>query len=161
MDDVHVLIVEADFYRDISDALLDGAKAVLDEAGVTYDIVQVPGCLEIPAAVRFAMKAMEHTGGRRRYDAYVALGCVIRGETSHYDTVSEESARGLLDLSKDFCLAVGNGIITCENEEQAWAARSAVKKTRAEGLPRQRWPCSHLNRILDCFHDEYKIREAR
>ncbi len=133
MDDVHVLIVEADFYRDISDALLEGAKSVLDEAGVSYDIVQVPGCLEIPAAVRFALKAMEHTGGRRRYDAYVALGCVIRGETSHYDTVSEESARGLMDLSKDYCLAIGNGIITCENEAQAWARARRTEKDKGGG----------------------------
>ena len=133
MDDVHILIVEADFYRDISDALLEGAKSVLDEAGVSYDIVQVPGCLEIPAAVRFAMKAMEHTGGRRRYDAYVALGCVIRGETSHYDTVSEESARGLMDLSKDYCLALGNGIITCENEPQAWARARRTEKDKGGG----------------------------
>lgn len=136
MDDIHVLIVEADFYRDISDALLEGAKSVLDEKGVSYDVVQVPGCLEIPAAVRFAMKAMEHTGGRRRYDAYVALGCVIRGETSHYDTVSEESARGLMDLSKDFCLAVGNGIITCENEDQAWARARRNDKDKGGGAAR-------------------------
>lgn len=133
MDDVHVLIVEADFYRDISDALLEGAKSVLDEAGASYDIVQVPGCLEIPAAVRFALKAMEHTGGRRRFDAYIALGCVIRGETSHYDTVSEESARGLLDLSKDYCLAIGNGIITCENDAQAWARARRTEKDKGGG----------------------------
>nr|WP_206378249.1 6,7-dimethyl-8-ribityllumazine synthase [Sneathiella limimaris] len=133
MEDIHVLIVEADFYRDISDALLEGAKKELDKAGATYDIVQVPGCLEIPAAVSIAMKAMEYTGGRRRYDAYVALGCVIRGETSHYDTVSEESARGLLDLSKDYCLAVGNGIITCENEDQAWARARHTEKDKGGG----------------------------
>lgn len=133
MEDINVLIVEADFYRDISDALLEGAKAVLDEAGASYDIVQVPGCLEIPAAVRFAMKAMEHTGGRRRYDAYVTLGCVIRGETSHYDTVSEESARALMDLSTDYCLALGNGIITCEDEAQAWARARMSEKDKGGG----------------------------
>jgi 6,7-dimethyl-8-ribityllumazine synthase len=131
--DIHVLIVEADFYRDISDALLDGAKDVLDAAGASYEIIQVPGCLEIPAAIRFAMKSMEFMGGRRRYDAYVALGCVIRGETSHYDTVSEESARALMDISTEYCIAVGNGIITCENEEQAWARARKSDKNKGGG----------------------------
>ncbi|WP_340150153.1 6,7-dimethyl-8-ribityllumazine synthase [uncultured Sneathiella sp.] len=129
----HVLIVEADFYRDISDALLDGAKEVLEAAGATYEIVQVPGCLEIPAAIRFALRSMEFTGGRRRFDAYVALGCVIRGETSHYDTVSEESARALMDLSTDYCIALGNGIITCENDEQAWARARKEEKNKGGG----------------------------
>lgn len=131
--DIHVLIVEADFYRDISDALLNGAKEVLDAAGATYEIVQVPGCLEIPAAIRFAIKSMEFMGGRRRYDAYVALGCVIRGETSHYDTVSEESARALMDISTDYCIALGNGIITCENDEQAWARARKSDKNKGGG----------------------------
>jgi 6,7-dimethyl-8-ribityllumazine synthase len=132
-NDLHLLIVEADFYRDISDALLDGAKEVLDAAGASYEIVQVPGCLEIPAAIRFAIKSMEFMGGRRRFDAYVALGCVIRGETSHYDTVSEESARALMDISTEYCIAVGNGIITCENEEQAWARARKTEKNKGGG----------------------------
>ncbi len=132
-DNLHILIVEADFYRDISDALLDGAKEVLDGVDATYEIIQVPGCLEIPAAIRFAIKAMEFMGGRRRYDAYVTLGCVIRGETSHYDTVSEESARALMDLSTDYCLALGNGIITCENDAQAWARAKKDEKNKGGG----------------------------
>tara|TARA_R100000005_G_C4999629_1_gene206402 strand:- start:1372 stop:1836 length:465 start_codon:yes stop_codon:yes gene_type:complete len=131
--DIHVLVVEADFYRDISDALLDGAKEALDAAGASYDVIQVPGCLEIPAAIRFAIRSMEFTGGRRRYDAYVALGCVIRGETSHYDTVSEESARALMDISTDYCVALGNGIITCENEAQAWARARKSEKNKGGG----------------------------
>lgn len=130
---LHFLIVEADFYRDISDALLEGAKTELDAVGATYEVVQVPGCLEIPAAIRFAIKAMEFMGGRRRYDGYVALGCVIRGETSHYDTVSEESARALMNLSTDYCLALGNGIITCENDEQAWARAKKEEKNKGGG----------------------------
>ncbi|WP_373085042.1 6,7-dimethyl-8-ribityllumazine synthase [Sneathiella sp.] len=131
--DIHVLVVEADFYRDISDALLDGAKEVLDKAGAVYEVVRVPGCLEIPAAIRFALKSMEFMGGRRRYDAYVALGCVIRGETSHYDTVSEESARGLMDIAMEYCIAVGNGIITCENSDQAWERALKGKKNKGGG----------------------------
>jgi 6,7-dimethyl-8-ribityllumazine synthase len=132
-ENIHVLIVEADFYRDISDALLDGAKEALDKAGAVYEVVRVPGCLEIPAAVRFAIKSMEFMGGRRRYDAYVALGCVVRGETSHYDTVSEESARALMDISTDYCIALGNGIITCENMDQAWERASTSKKNKGGG----------------------------
>lgn len=132
-DDIHVLVVEADFYRDISDALLEGAKQVLDKPGIVYEVVQVPGCLEIPAAIRFAIKSMEFMGGRRRYDAYVALGCVIRGETSHYDTVSEESARALMDISTEYCIAIGNGIITCENEDQAWARARKEEKNKGGG----------------------------
>src|SRR5690606_1010793 len=131
--DIHVLVVEADFYRYISDALLEGALEVLDAAGCSYDVVQVPGCLEIPAAIRFAIKSTEVITGRRRYDAYVALGCVIRGETSHYDTVSEESARGLMDLSIQSSIAVGNGIITCENEAQAWARARKSEKNKGGG----------------------------
>ncbi|MEX1036283.1 MAG: 6,7-dimethyl-8-ribityllumazine synthase [Sneathiella sp.] len=132
-NDTHVLIVEADFYRDISDALLDGAKEVLDAAGASYEVVQVPGCLEIPAAIRFAIKSMEFMGGRRRFDAYVALGCVIRGETSHYDTVSEESARALMDISTKYCIALGNGIITCEDDDQAWARARKSEKNKGGG----------------------------
>lgn len=132
-ENYHFLIVEADFYRDISDALLDGAKEALDAVGASYEIIQVPGCLEIPAAVRFAIKAMEFMGGRRRYDGYVALGCVIRGETSHYDTVSEESARSLMNLTTEYCLALGNGIITCENDDQAWARAKKEDKNKGGG----------------------------
>lgn len=132
-ENIHVLIIEADFYRDISDALLDGAKAALDKAGAVYEVVRVPGCLEIPAAVRFAIKSMEFMGGRRRYDAYVALGCVVRGETSHYDTVSEESARALVDISTEYCIALGNGIITCENMDQAWERALSSKKNKGGG----------------------------
>jgi 6,7-dimethyl-8-ribityllumazine synthase len=115
MADPHVLIVEARFYDDISDALLSGAKAALASAGATFDVVTVPGALEIPGAVAMALK------GRTRYDGFVALGCVIRGETTHYDTVANESARGLMDISVAFAMPVGNGILTVENEEQAWA----------------------------------------
>src|SRR5437016_1158921 len=89
----HCLVVEARFYDDIQDALFAGAVAELDEAGVTHDVVTVPGCLEIPAATAIAIEAAERAG--RPYDAVVALGCVIRGETIHFEIVSMESARGL------------------------------------------------------------------
>ena len=92
-----ILIVEARFYDDIADALLDGAKSALDEAGATYDVVTVPGALEIPAAISMALDGAEEGG--TDYDGFVALGMVIRGETYHFDIVANESARALMDLS--------------------------------------------------------------
>src|SRR5438128_1125146 len=90
---LHVLIVEARFYPDLSDELLKGATAEIENAGASWEKVTVPGALEIPAAIRFAIRAMDLVGVRRRYDGYVALGCVIRGETLHFEIVSMESAR--------------------------------------------------------------------
>ena len=111
----HILVVEARYYEDLSEELLRGAKQALEAGGATFERVQVPGALEIPAAVRFTLDSQ-----RRRFDGYVALGCVIRGETTHYDHVCEESWRGLNHLALKYMLAIGNGILTVENEEQAW-----------------------------------------
>lgn len=116
---LRLLIVEARFYDDLADALLDGAKAALDQAGARYDVVTVPGALEVPAVVSFALDAAEEGGVD--YDGYVALGCVIRGETYHFDIVANESCRALMDLAVEESLAIGNGILTVENEAQAWA----------------------------------------
>ncbi|MBB5572100.1 MULTISPECIES: 6,7-dimethyl-8-ribityllumazine synthase [Rhizobium] len=115
----HILIVEARFYDDMADALLDGAKTALDEAGASYDIVTVPGALEIPAAIAMALDGGDN--GNVVYDGYVALGMVIRGETYHFDIVANESSRALMDLAVSESLAIGNGILTVENDEQAWA----------------------------------------
>ena len=115
----HILIVEARFYDDMADALLDGAKTALDEAGATYDVVTVPGALEIPAAIAMALDGGDN--GNVVYDGYVALGMVIRGETYHFEIVSNESSRALMDLAVSESLAIGNGILTVENDEQAWA----------------------------------------
>lgn len=109
-----LLIVEARFYDALSDALLAGAKAALDAAGASYDVVTVPGALEVPAVISFALDGVD-------YDGFVALGCVIRGETYHFDIVANESCRALMDLAVDESLAIGNGILTVENEAQAWA----------------------------------------
>lgn len=116
---VHILIVEARFYDDMADALLDGAKHALDAAGATYDIVTVPGALEIPAAIAMALDGADEGGAE--YDGFVALGMVIRGETYHFDIVANESARALMDLAVSESLALGNGILTVENDDQAWA----------------------------------------
>ncbi|WP_269930243.1 6,7-dimethyl-8-ribityllumazine synthase [Aminobacter sp. HY435] len=114
-----LLIVEARFYDDLADALLDGAKAALDAAGASYDVITVPGALEIPAVISFALDAADDEG--TEYDGYVALGTVIRGETYHFDIVANESCRALMDLSVAESIAIGNGILTVENDDQAWA----------------------------------------
>jgi 6,7-dimethyl-8-ribityllumazine synthase len=125
-DKAHLLIIEARFHDAISDALLDGATNALDEAGATYDVVTVPGALEIPAVISFALDGADEDG--TDYDGYVALGVIIRGDTYHFDIVANESSRGLTDLSIEESLAIGNGILTTENEEQAW-----VRARRHEG----------------------------
>jgi 6,7-dimethyl-8-ribityllumazine synthase len=117
------LIVEARFYDDIQDALLEGAVAELKAAGVGYDVITVPGALEIPAAIAIAIDAAENNG--KPYDAAVALGCVVRGETIHFEIVSMESSRGLMDLAVSRKFPLGNGIITVNTEEQAWARARA------------------------------------
>jgi 6,7-dimethyl-8-ribityllumazine synthase len=120
---IRILVVEARFYDDLADALLEGATQALDAFGAQYDVVTVPGALEIPAAISFALDAAEDGG--KEYDGFVALGCVIRGETHHFDIVANESARALMNLSVDEALAIGNGILTVENDEQAWARARA------------------------------------
>jgi 6,7-dimethyl-8-ribityllumazine synthase len=107
-----ILIVEARFYPEISDLLLQGAIQQIEKAGFSYEVIEVPGALEIPVAISFAIASGKYAG-------FVALGCVIRGETSHYDVVVNESARGLMKLSLKKHVALGNGILTVENEDQA------------------------------------------
>jgi 6,7-dimethyl-8-ribityllumazine synthase len=114
---LNILVVEARFYAHISDALLAGAVAALERAGARFDKVTVPGALEIPTAIAFAAMAGERGG--KIYDGYVALGCVIRGETFHFEIVAMQSARALMDLGTVRRLAIGNGILTVENEQQA------------------------------------------
>jgi 6,7-dimethyl-8-ribityllumazine synthase len=114
-----ILVAEARFYDDIADELLAGATRVLDEAQVAFDRVSVPGSLEIPAAIAMALDAAERR--REPYDGVVALGCVIRGDTIHFEIVSMESARALMDLAVARALPLGNGIVTVNTEAQAWA----------------------------------------
>ena len=117
-----VLIVEARFYDRLNDLLLEGARAAIEEAGYSHETVTVPGALEVPAAIAMASE----TG---RYDAFVALGVVIRGETFHFEIVSTESARGIMALTLDG-LAIGNGILTVENEAQALARARPDEKDK-------------------------------
>ncbi|ADV13584.1 6,7-dimethyl-8-ribityllumazine synthase [Mesorhizobium sp. M7A.F.Ca.CA.001.09.2.1] len=122
----HLLIVEARFHDDLADALLDGATSALDEAGATYDVVTVPGSLEIPAVITFALDGA--TEGGTHYDGFVALGTVVRGDTYHFDIVANESSRALMDLSVQDSVCIGNGILTTENDAQAW-----TRAKRSEG----------------------------
>jgi 6,7-dimethyl-8-ribityllumazine synthase len=115
----HLLIVEARFHDDLADALLEGATGALDEAGATYDVVTVPGSLEIPAVICFALDGAAEGGSH--YDGFVALGTIIRGDTYHFDIVANESSRALMDLAVQEAIAIGNGILTTENDAQAWA----------------------------------------
>ena len=124
----HILIIEARFYEDLADELLRGAVSALERAGATYERISVPGALEIPAALSMALEAEDED--RADFDGFVVLGCVIRGETTHYETVAQESARGVMDLAIDGSLAIGNGILTVENDEQAWARARVDDKNK-------------------------------
>jgi 6,7-dimethyl-8-ribityllumazine synthase len=114
-----ILVVEARYYEEIADALLSGVISALDDEGVAHDRITVPGALEIPTALAIALDAAAEQGGP--YDGAVALGCVIRGETLHFEIVSEQSARGVMDVSLARKIPIGNGILTVDNEEQAYA----------------------------------------
>jgi len=128
-DRPHILIVEARFYDVIADELVRGAEAAFVEAGATFERLAVPGAFEVPAAISFAVEA-GRAGRSPRFDGYLALGCVIRGETSHYDYVCGESARKLQDLACGRGTAIGYGILTCDNKDQAWARASVEGRNK-------------------------------
>ncbi|MBK8175579.1 MAG: 6,7-dimethyl-8-ribityllumazine synthase [Rhodospirillales bacterium] len=112
-----VLIIEARFYEDLADQLVTGALHVLASAGAVIERRAVPGCFELPAAIAFALGASAEDGA---YDGFVALGCVIRGETDHYDHICREVSRALMDLSVQRQVALGFGVLTCQTYEQAF-----------------------------------------
>ena len=118
----HFLIVEARFYDHLNDMLIEGAKAALEAAGHSAEVLTVPGALEIPGAIAMAAEA-------GRYDGFVAIGVVIRGETYHFEIVAGESARGIMALTMDG-MAIGNGILTVENEEQALVRADPKQKNK-------------------------------
>lgn len=147
-----ILIVEARFYEDIADELTAGAAAVLEEAGHGYVRLEVPGTFEVPAAVRFAIQAMEIHSATEDYAGFIALGCVIRGETGHHEHIARESIRALMELTQSHQIALGFGILTCESREQAWerAARDKLNKgaTAAEACLRMIGLKKHLRLVL-------------
>ncbi len=140
------LIVEGRFYDGINDQLIAGAKAAIRKAGAASELITVPGCLEIPAAIAIALDAAAAAG--RPYDGVVALGCVIRGETTHYEIVSGESARALMDLSAARKLALGNGILTVENEAQARERASPRRLNKGGGAAEAALALARLKRKL-------------
>jgi 6,7-dimethyl-8-ribityllumazine synthase len=116
----HILVVEAPYYREIAAGQLAGVKRTLDAAGATHEVVQVAGAFELPGAIRLAIGAMARSGGPR-WDGFIALGCVVRGETDHYDHICRETARGLMDLSVQYGTPVAFGVLTVHDEAQALA----------------------------------------
>ena len=134
-DKIRILIVEARFYSDLADELLRGATDAIEAYGAEYEVVTVPGALEIPAAIAIAEEGGHRPAGRA-FDGYVALGTVIRGETYHFEIVSNESARGIMDLAVGRRLAIGNGILTVEDEAQAWARAKASEGDKGGGAAR-------------------------
>ena len=126
VNDARLLVVEARYYENIADELLAGAKRALDAAQAAYDIVTVPGALETPLA-------LQRLAQTRQYDALVALGAVIRGETYHFDIVANESASGVSTVQLDFGIPIGNGILTCDSDAQALARaeRKGYEATQA------------------------------
>jgi 6,7-dimethyl-8-ribityllumazine synthase len=141
---VHILIIEGRYYNHIADALLQGAEMTLREADATWEIVSVPGALEIPQVLAAAIDAGAFDDGSAKpFHGAVALGCVIRGETTHYETVANESARALMDLATQYAIPVGNGILTVENEAQAIARASVTGKNKGNEAA---WACLEVLR---------------
>lgn len=130
------MIAEARFYTEIADEMARGAIAELDAAGATCERFAVAGAFELPAAIRIAMLASERGTLKRPFDGFIALGCVIRGDTTHYDYVCGESARGLQDLAIGHGLAIGYGILTVENEEQAWVRARVADQNKGGDVAR-------------------------
>jgi 6,7-dimethyl-8-ribityllumazine synthase len=142
-----ILVVEARFYDDIADTLLKGATRVLDEEGVAHERISVPGSLEIAPAIAMAVEAAERAG--RPIEGAVALGCVIRGETLHFEIVSQESARALLDLSVARRVPIGNGILTVDTDAQAWARARQEQGDKGGDAVRAALSLMRLKRHLD------------
>ena len=136
-DAPHILIVEARFHDALADALLDGARHALDAAGATHETVSVPGALELPGAISLAVTAMDHDPEAEQYDGFVALGTVMRGETRHFDVVVDNSCRGLMELTLEGT-CIGNGILTVDDEEQAWARARQRERSLAACLAARR-----------------------
>jgi len=120
-DAAHIMIVESRYYEEIAEELITSVITEIEAAGATYERFEVPGAFEIPTAIKFAIRSMDFYSAGQRFDGYIALGCVIRGQTTHYDYVCQESARALQDLSVQYSLALGYGILTVENRDQAMA----------------------------------------
>ena len=150
----HILLVEAPYYAHIAELLRQGAKRALDDAGATCESISVPGAFEIPVAIGLVARSTD------RFDGYVALGCVIRGETTHYDHICAESARGLQDLAVREGMAIGYGILTVKREGQALARASAERRDKGGEAVRACLALVELKRRLAEETNEQQHRAA-
>ena len=129
-DAPHIMIVESRQYEDIADALSSGAVEVLTAAGATHERIAVPGAFEIPAAMRFAIRSYDFFSARRRFDGYIGLGCIIRGETSHHEHIARSVTNTIQEIACQYTLAMGYGIVTVENRDQVAARAAADQNNR-------------------------------
>jgi 6,7-dimethyl-8-ribityllumazine synthase len=144
-----ILIVEGRFYENISDELCKGAIEVLDEAEMEYERIAVPGAFEIPQAIRLAIHSMDNGSSMDLYAGFIGFGCVIRGETSHYDYVCQEATRALMDIVLQYRIALGYGILTVENSDQAWERADINKKNKGGDVAHA---CLRMMEVKKYFH---------
>ena len=147
LDGARILIVEARFYEDIADALFAGALSAVQEAGAAFERLRVPGALELAPAIAMALDAADAAG--QPYDGAIALGCVIRGETLHFEIVSQESARALLNLSVARRVPIGNGVLTVDTHAQALARARKDQADKGGDAVRAALSLIRLKRHLD------------
>lgn len=139
----NIMIVRSPYYEDITEHLTRGAKAYLKKNDCDVEIFDVTGALEIPLAIKYGISSAE-----KDYNAYIALGCVIRGETSHYDIVAEQSARGLMDLMLAHDVPIGNGILTCDTKDQAIVRADPDQKNKGRDAAQAALSLFKLKRAL-------------
>jgi 6,7-dimethyl-8-ribityllumazine synthase len=145
------MIVESPYYKEIADRMIESVLIELNSVDATYERFEVPGSFELPGAIRIAIESYNYPSDRRRFDGYIALGCVIRGQTSHYDYVCEESARGLNDLVLKYGVALGYGVLTTENRDQALARASRDQHDRGGAAARACLAMIELKRQFNLY----------
>jgi 6,7-dimethyl-8-ribityllumazine synthase len=145
------MIVESPYYKEIADRMIESVLIELNSVDATYERFEVPGSFELPGAIRIAIESYNYPSDRRRFDGYIALGCVIRGQTSHYDYVCEESARGLNDLVLKYGIALGYGVLTTENRDQALARASRDQHDRGGAAARACLAMIELKRQFNLY----------
>jgi 6,7-dimethyl-8-ribityllumazine synthase len=150
-DAPHIMIVESPYYKEIADRMIESVLIELNSVDATYERFEVPGSFELPGAIRIAIESYNYPSDRRRFDGYIALGCVIRGQTSHYDYVCEESARGLNDLVLKYGVALGYGVLTTENRDQALARASRDQHDRGGAAARACLAMIELKRQFNLY----------
>jgi 6,7-dimethyl-8-ribityllumazine synthase len=150
-DAPHIMIVESPYYKEIADRMIESVLIELNSVDATYERFEVPGSFELPGAIRIAIESYNYPSDRRRFDGYIALGCVIRGQTSHYDYVCEESARGLNDLVLKYGVALGYGVLTTENRDQALERASRDQHDRGGAAARACLAMIELKRQFNLY----------